>query len=119
MRSRNGNGKLMARTADRVRAGVTATLVTAILVAAIVVGSRNLQNFDPALVVYTFATIFATWGVVYHYNVWLRKPPTRVYWERGWQLFLQQGMVRNLMRVSALGIRYLLGQGFIRKRSRL
>lgn len=43
----------------------------------IVVGSRKLQNFDPALVIYTFATIFATWGVVYHYNVWLQKPPTR------------------------------------------
>jgi NNP family nitrate/nitrite transporter-like MFS transporter len=109
----------LTRTADRIRAGSWATLWTGLLVAAIVVGSRNLQNFDPALVVYTFATIFATWGVVYHYNVWLRKPPTRVYWERGWQLFRQQGMVRNLMRVSALGIRYLLGQGFIRKRSRL
>ena len=49
----------------------------ALLVAAIVVGSRNLQNFDPALVIYTFAVVFATWGVVYHYNVWLDKPPTR------------------------------------------
>ena len=39
------------------------------------VGSRNLQNFDPALVIYTFAVVFATWGVVYHYNVWLEKPP--------------------------------------------
>lgn len=89
------------------------------MVAAIVVGSRNLQDFDPALVAYTFAIIFATWGVVYHYNVWLRKPPTRIYWERGWQLFGQQGILRGMMRVTALGIRYLLGQGFIRQRSRL
>jgi hypothetical protein len=59
----------LTRTADRIRAGVTATFFTGILVAAIVVGSRNLQNFDPALVIYTFATIFATWGVVYHYRV--------------------------------------------------
>jgi len=28
-------------------------------------------------VIYTFAIIFATWGVVYHYRVWLDKPPTR------------------------------------------
>jgi NNP family nitrate/nitrite transporter-like MFS transporter len=84
-----------------------------------VVGSRNLQNFDPALVAYTFAIIFATWGVVYHYNVWLRKPPTRIYWARGWQLFRQQGILRGLMRVTALGTRYLLGQGFIRQRSGL
>jgi hypothetical protein len=50
----------LTRTADRVRAGVTATFFTGLLVAAIVVGSRKLQNFDPALVIYTFATIFAT-----------------------------------------------------------
>lgn len=66
----------LRRTADQVRAGVWATLFTLLLIAAIVVGSRNLQNFDPALVIYTFAIIFATWGVVYHYNVWLDKPPT-------------------------------------------
>lgn len=109
----------LTRTADRIRAGSWATLSTGLLVAAIVVGSRNLENFDPALVAYTFAIIFATWGVVYHYNVWLRKPPTRIYWERGWQLFRQQGLLRSLTRVAALGARYLVGQGFIRRRSRL
>jgi NNP family nitrate/nitrite transporter-like MFS transporter len=108
----------LTRTADRIRAGSWATLWTGLLVAAIVVGSRNLQNFDPALVAYTFAIIFTTWGVVYHYNVWLRKPPTRVYWERGRQLFRQQGVLRGLTRVAALATRYLLGQGFIRQRSR-
>jgi MFS transporter, NNP family, nitrate/nitrite transporter len=50
----------LTRTADRIRAGAWATLWTAILIAAIVLGSRNLQNFDPALVIYTFAIIFAT-----------------------------------------------------------
>ncbi|HSB74867.1 MAG TPA: MFS transporter, partial [Terriglobales bacterium] len=77
----------LTRTADRLRAGAWATLWTGLLVAAIVVGSRNLETFDPALVAYTFAIIFATWGVVYHYNVWLSKPTTRIYWNRGWQLF--------------------------------
>ena len=75
------------RTADTIRSGAWATLWTGVFIAAIVLGSRNLQNFDPALVIYTFAIIFATWGVVFHYSVWIRKPPTRVYWERGWQLF--------------------------------
>ena len=59
--------------------------------AAIVVGSRNLQNFDAALVIYTFAVVFATWGVAYHYAVWLQKPPTRVFWRRGWQLVRERG----------------------------
>ncbi len=52
----------LRRTADRLRAGAWATLWTALLVAAIVVGSRNLQNFDPALVIYTFAVVFDSLG---------------------------------------------------------
>ena len=107
------------RTADRTRAGVTATLFTGVLVAAIVVGSRNLQNFDPALVIYTFATIFATWGVVYHYRVWLDKPPTRVYWERGWQLFREAGILRGSVRLIRLATTHLAAQTFIRHRSAL
>ena len=109
----------LRRTADRIRAGAWATLWTALLIALIVVGSRNLQNFDPALVIYTFAVIFATWGVVYHYNVWLEKPPTRVYWDRGWELFRQRGVVRSLWRVVALAGTHLAAQTFIAHRSRL
>jgi hypothetical protein len=37
--------------------------VTALLGVLIVVGSRNLDHFDAALVGYTFATLFATFGV--------------------------------------------------------
>ena len=109
----------LRRTSDRLRAGVTATLFTGFLVAAIVVGSRKLQDFDPALVIYTFAIIFATWGVVYHYRVWLDKPPTRVYWERGWQLFRQQGILRNSVRLVGLAAKNLGAQTFIHKRSAL
>ncbi len=109
----------LTRTADRLRAGVTATFFTGLLVAAIVVGSRNLQNFDPALVIYTFATIFATWGVVYHYRVWLDKPPTRVYWERGWQLFREAGLFRGTLRLVQLTTTHLAAQTFILRRSAL
>ena len=109
----------LIRTADRIRAGVTATLFTGLLVASIVVGSRNLQNFDPALVIYTFATIFATWGVVYHYRVWLDKPPTRVYWQRGWQLFRQAGPIKGTARLIRLATTHLAAQTFIRRRSAL
>jgi MFS family permease len=101
------------RTADRIRAGITATFFTGLLVAAIVIGSRNLQNFDAALVTYTFATVFATWGVVYHYRVWLDKPPTRVYWERGWQLFRKEGMFSGTARLMRLATIHLAAQTFI------
>jgi len=109
----------LTRTADRIRAGVAAAVFTGLLVAAIVVGSRNLQNFDPALVIYTFATIFATWGVVYHYRVWLDKPPTRVYWERGWQLFREAGVFRGAARLVRFATTQLAAQTFIRRRSTL
>ncbi|HLH10060.1 MAG TPA: MFS transporter [Terriglobales bacterium] len=105
------------RTSDRLRAGAFATLWTGVLVAAIVVGSRNLQNFDPALVIYTFAVIFAAWGVIYHYTVWIQKPPTRVYWHRGWQLFWRRGPLRSLGHIVALSLTHIFGQTFIAKRS--
>ena len=109
----------LRRTADRIRAGAWATGWTALLIAAIVVGSRNLSNFDPALVVYTFAVIFAAWGVVYHYNVWLEKPPTRVYWDRGWELYRRRGMLRSLGRLVSVAFTHLAAQRFIARRSRL
>lgn len=109
----------LTRTADRVRAAAWATLFTLLLVASIVVGSRNLENFDPALVIYTFAIIFATWGVVYHYNVWLDKPPTRMYWRRGWELFRSQGVLRSSITVAGLTGKNIVAQTFIAKRSRL
>jgi len=105
--------------AQRIRSGAFATLWTGLLVAAIVVGSRNLQNFDAALVMYTFAVIFATWGVVYHYNVWLQKPPTRVYWDRGWEIFRKQHLWKSLPTLLRTTATHLVGQTFIRKRSPL
>ncbi len=98
----------LRRTADRLRAGAYATLVTALLVAAIVVGSRKLQHFDAALVVYTFAVIFATWGVAYHYAVWLQKPPTRVFWRAGWRLFRDGGLLRGLVWLAGTAWRDLV-----------
>ena len=109
----------LRRTADRLRAGAWATLWTALLIAAIVVGSRNLQNFDPALVIYTFAVVFATWGVVYHYNVWIQKPPTRIYWNRGWELLRDRGVWRSLAYLAGVAASHLAAQRFIAHRSRL
>jgi hypothetical protein len=69
-------------------ATIAGTIATAILTALIVVGSRRLSHFDAALVGYTFATLFAAFGITYRYAIWLQRPPTWMYWKRGWQLFL-------------------------------
>jgi len=108
-----------SRRMTQVRATVWATVWTGLLIAAIVAGSRNLENFDPALVIYTFAVIFATWGVAYHYTVWLDKPPTRVFWQRGWQIAREQGLWRSFTSISSLFGANILMQTFIHRRSAL
>src|SRR5262245_21650107 len=78
----------MERTSDKAIAIVWGLAATASLAILIVLGSRNLNHFDAALVGYTFATLFATFGITYRYAMWLRRPPTRMYWKRGWLVFL-------------------------------
>jgi hypothetical protein len=65
---------------EKVRAGAWRLIFSGILAILIVVGSRNLDHFDAALVGYTFATLFATFGITYRYAMWLQRPPTRLYW---------------------------------------
>jgi MFS family permease len=104
----------------RIAAGTWGALATLLLAAAIVVGSRNLQNFDAALVGYTFATLFAVFGIAYRYSMWLDRPPTRLYWRRGWQVFFSRRFAGTNLR--ELGRRALLefaANRFIFRRRRL
>ena len=80
-----------------VRSTVRGAVATLLLGVLIVLGSRNLAHFDAALVGYTFAVLFATFGLTYRYSMWLERPPTGVYWRRGWRAFLRRGWrLRNL-----------------------
>ena len=75
--------------------------VAGLLALAIFVGSRDLAHFDAALVGYTFATLFAVFGISYRYSMWLQRPPTRMYWRRGWRVFARPGLlVANLVAVG-------------------
>ena len=108
------------QTLERVRAGAWATLVTAALAAAIVVGSRRLQHFDAALVSYTFATLFAAFGISYRYAMWLRRPPTRLYWRRGWQAFFARASVgRNTLTLARRAAVEFAANAYIFKRGGL
>ena len=62
---------------DSLKASLWAALVSAALAGLIVAGSRNLAHFDAALVGYTFAMLFAAFGITYRYAMWLQRPPTR------------------------------------------
>jgi hypothetical protein len=57
-------------------AAVSGISATVVLGGLILLGSRRLSHFDAALVGYTFATLFAIFGITYRYAMWLQRPPT-------------------------------------------
>jgi MFS transporter, NNP family, nitrate/nitrite transporter len=108
------------RVVERLTAGACAALIMLTLAAAIVVGSRNLQNFDAALVGYTFATLFATFGISYRYAMWLDRPPTRMYWRRGWQVFAApRRLGSNTIALCRRAVLEFAANRFIFRRGRL
>ena len=92
-------------------------VAVAIVLALSFIGSDQLVWFDAALVGYLFGIVFAVFGVVYRYAVWLRRPPTAMLNRRGWDAFRQRRM-RNAAALPSLVATHLLTQGFIRRRSR-
>lgn len=108
---------------EKLKANVWAILVTAVLGRLIVLGSRNLAHFDAALVGYTFATLFAVFGITRRYALWLQRPPTAIYWQRGWTVFFRlfhpRHLGRNLLHfLQRLGGDFVFN-GFIWRRGKL
>lgn len=109
-----------AAIGSKTKAAAWATGLTSVLGGFIVLGSRNLAHFDAALVAYTFATLFATFGITYRYAMWLQRPPTRMYWRRGWQaLFAPRFIARNLVTLVRRAIVEFAANRFIWKRGGL
>ena len=92
-------------------------LFTSVMALLVAIGSRNLSHFDAALVGYTFAVLFATFGIVYRYAMWLQRPPTALYWKRGWQVFFNTAQFgRNLVNWVKRVTGDIAFNGFILKR---
>jgi hypothetical protein len=88
--------------------------------AGIYFGSRGFRDFDPALVPYAGASVFSAFGIAYRYSMWLRRPPTRLYWFRGWQAFFEpRRLPANLLRTARLFWDNFVLQRFIERRSHL
>ena len=105
-------------TIDRRAAAWGVAAVLAALAVA-VLGSGNLRWFDAALVGYLFGTLFAVFGVVYRYLIWLRRPPTACLNRRGWEAFRRRGrLAGNALALPGLAVTNLALQSFIRHRSR-
>jgi hypothetical protein len=70
---------------------LTGLALSGLLGAAIFIGSNNLRTIDAALVGYTFACLFAAFGLGYRYAMWLQRPATWMYWKRGWSSVVRPG----------------------------
>lgn len=102
------------------RAGVIGAILVA---AAIVIGSRNLRDFDWALTAYAVGSIFAVFAVVYRYALWSQRPPTRMFLKRGFQAFMARkrgktSLTRNTGRLGKLLLDNFVLQRFITRRGR-
>jgi hypothetical protein len=90
-----------------------------LLTALVIVGSRNLEHYDAALFGYTVASIVAFGALIYRYSLWLQRPATRIYWRRGWQLYLQrEKFLANTASAAKTLTTNLIEQRFIFKRGR-
>lgn len=106
--------------ADIPRCTAWGVFTSALVLAGIYVGSRQLRDFDAALVPYAGASVFSAFGLGYRYSMWLTKPPTRLFWQRGWRLFFAPTRVaQNLFRLATLFTVNIVAQRFIEKRSPL
>ncbi|TWP29052.1 MFS transporter [Apibacter muscae] len=94
---------------------IIASILTIVMV---FIGSRNLQNFDAALIAYLFGAVFAIFGITYRYSIWLQRPPTKMYWKRSWQFLFSKYFVAYIGRGLRLFFQNILFQKFIYPRGR-
>ncbi|WP_394830483.1 hypothetical protein LVJ94_28660 [Pendulispora rubella] len=109
--------KPVAHISDGRHATFWGLAAASVLTAAIYVGSRRLRDFDAALVPYAGATVFAAFGIGYRYSMWIRRPPTNLYWRRGWQIFLRR-LPANTIKLATIVWNDIIAQRFIARRSR-
>lgn len=113
------DGERSSVATARVRALIIAAAASAALTAFIYLGSRRLEHYDAALFGYTVASVIAFGAIIFRYAIWLRRPATRRYWLRGWQLFLdRKNLGRNLRSIVGTAFGNLVAQRFILRRNR-
>lgn len=95
-----------------------ATLSAIVMIVLVFFGSRNLQNFDAALITYLFGTVFAFFGIVYRTSVWLQRPPTWMYFKRGIHFLLTGRIFFHLVFVLKEFTGNIVLQKFIYPRSK-
>ncbi len=97
---------------------IKAIIVSVIAIILVFLGSRDLQNFDAALIAYLFGAVFSIFGVTYRYSIWLQRPPTKMYWKRSWQFFFSKHFLAYTGRSTKLFFQNILFQKFIYPRGK-
>ncbi|WET01994.1 MFS transporter [Flavobacterium sp. YJ01] len=100
------------------KALLVATLVSILTIILVFYGSRKLQNFDAALVTYLFGTVFAFFGIVYRYTVWLQRPPTWMYFKRSLKFLFTGKIFSHLWFLGKETAQNIVVQKFIYPRSK-
>ena len=100
------------------KALLIATAVSALTIVFVFYGSRKLQNFDAALITYLFGTVFAFFGIVYRYSVWLQRPPTWMYFKRSLQFLFTGKILSHLWFLGKESVGNIAVQKFIYPRSK-
>lgn len=95
-----------------------AFIVTILAAGLVFLGSRDLQNFDPALIAYLFGTLFALFGITYRYAVWIQRPPTKMYFKRSFQIFFSGRFLPYLIYTAKEFIQNIALQKFIYPREK-
>jgi len=107
----------MAVAVTNRRPALLALTASFLLTLLIIVGSRSLEHYDSALFGYTIASVVAFGAIVFRYAIWLQRPATRVYWRRGWNLYLQrEKFLQNTASAAQTFATNLVEQRFIFKR---
>lgn len=76
------------------RKALIAGLGTSLAVlAAIYFGSLGLKHFDPAVTIYAAGSVAAAFALGYRFAAFAQRPPTRMYLQRGAQLFWTAGPI--------------------------
>src|SRR6476660_6597225 len=72
---------------------ITGLGLTAATTVAIIVGSTGLRHFDPALTGYAIGSLMAAFAVGYRFTIWAQRPPSRMYFRRGFELYRRRAPI--------------------------
>jgi nitrate reductase gamma subunit len=67
-------------------ASISGLLLALLVATSMFAGSNGLAHFDAALTGYALTSLLAAFAVGYRFTVWAQRPPSRMYFKRGFEL---------------------------------